>query len=89
MATKSLASAATSRRTGGSAQNTTNRLNNLADNFNHFYGDLEEETTIRKQAEEQRVVRLEREMGKVERERKRHRTGDGRILGQGAPGHVS
>ena len=38
----------------------------MADDFNNFYGDLEEETTIRKQAEEQRVVRMERELGKIE-----------------------
>ena len=58
---------ATSRRTGATTQNTTNRLNSMADNMNNFYGDLDEETTIRKQAEEQRVVRLERELGKIER----------------------
>merc|ERR1712070_542527 len=38
-----------------------------ADNFNNFYGDLEEETTIRKQGEEQRLARIERECGKIER----------------------
>lgn len=42
------------------------KLNAMADDFNNFYGDLEEETTIRKQAEEQRVVRMERELGKIE-----------------------
>ena len=51
----------------GGAQSTTGKLNALADNFNHFYGDLEEETTIRKQAEEARVVRIEKECGKIER----------------------
>ena len=48
-------------------QSTTGKLNALADNFNHFYGDLEEETTVRKQAEESRVIRIERECGKLER----------------------
>lgn len=39
----------------------------MADNFNDFYGDLEEETTIRKKAEEDRVVRMEREIAKLEK----------------------
>ena len=30
------------------------QLNAMADNFNNFYGDLEEETTVRKQAEDAR-----------------------------------
>ena len=42
------------------------KLNAMADDFNNFYGDLDEETTIRKQAEEARVVRMERELGKIE-----------------------
>merc|ERR1719247_3725186 len=42
------------------------KLNAMADDFNNFYGDLEEETTIRKQAEEQRVLRMERELSKTE-----------------------
>ena len=42
------------------------KLNTMADEFNNFYGDLEEETTIRKQAEEARVIRMERELGKIE-----------------------
>jgi len=49
------------------AQSTTGKLNSMADNFNNFYGDLEEETTVRKQAEEARVTRIERECGKIER----------------------
>ena len=61
--------AASTRASGksGGAQSTTGKLNALADNFNHFYGDLEEETTVRKQAEEARVIRIERECGKIER----------------------
>jgi len=50
-----------------SAMNTTNKLNALADEFNNFYGDLEEETRVRKQGEEKRVARIERELGKIER----------------------
>ena len=61
----SLASSGTTRRTVGTS--TAGKLNALADNFNNFYGDLEEETTTRKQAEEQRVARIERELGKIER----------------------
>jgi chromosome segregation ATPase len=59
------ASTRASGRTG--VQSTTGKLNALADNFNNFYGDLEEETTVRKQAEEARVARIERECGKLER----------------------
>ena len=61
--------AASTRASGksGGVQSTTGKLNALADNFNHFYGDLEEETTVRKQAEEARVIRIERECGKIER----------------------
>jgi len=47
--------------------NTTNKLNDMADDFNNFYGDLEEETRIRKQAEERRLTRIERELTKIER----------------------
>lgn len=47
--------------------NTTGRLNTIADDFNNFYGDLEEETRIRKQAEEKRFARIERELVKIER----------------------
>ena len=61
----SLAGSGTTRRTGGTS--TAGKLNALADNFNNFYGDLEEETTVRKQAEEARVARIERECGKLER----------------------
>jgi len=42
------------------------KLNTMADEFNNFYGDLDEETTLRKQAEEQRVQRMERELTKIE-----------------------
>ena len=38
----------------------------MADDFNHFYGDLDEETTIRKQAEEARVVMMEKEIANIE-----------------------
>lgn len=47
--------------------NVTATLNALADDFNTFYGDLDDETTIRKQAEEARVVRIEGELEKIER----------------------
>jgi hypothetical protein len=71
MDTRSLAGTAVTgatRRSGASAAvSTSGRLNALADDFNTFYGDLEEETKIRKQAEEKRVSRLERELGKIER----------------------
>eukprot|EP00965_Chrysotila_dentata_P194072 6176130-Pleurochrysis_carterae.AAC.6 len=62
------ARSAVSRRSGATmVQSTTNKLNALADGFNNFYGDLEEETRIRKKAEDQRVSRIERELGKIER----------------------
>eukprot|EP00962_Isochrysis_galbana_P027630 scaffold8686_cov100-Isochrysis_galbana.AAC.2 len=71
MDTRSLAGTAltgATRRSGASAAvSTSGRLNALADDFNNFYGDLEEETKIRKQAEEKRVSRLELELGKIER----------------------
>ena len=51
----------------GTVRSITGRLNMMADDFNNFYGDLDEETTIRKQAEEQRVLRIERELTKMER----------------------
>jgi hypothetical protein len=38
-----------------------------ADDFNNFYGDLDEETTLRKKAEEDRVARMEREIAKIEK----------------------
>lgn len=64
--TKSLMSG-TSRRTSGTARSVSGKLNAMADDFNNFYGDLDEETTIRKQAEDARVVRMERELGKIEK----------------------
>lgn len=71
MDTRSLAgtnmTGGTRRTAASAAASTTGRLNALADDFNNFYGDLEEETKIRKQAEEKRVARLELELGKVER----------------------
>lgn len=51
----------------GQQSTTTGKLNALADNFNYFYGDLEEETSVRKQAEESRVIRIERECVNLER----------------------
>ncbi|EOD29145.1 hypothetical protein EMIHUDRAFT_234082 [Emiliania huxleyi CCMP1516] len=70
MDTRSLALTAVTggtRRTGTTGVgSTTGRLNAIADGVNVFYGDLEEETKIRKQAEEKRVARMERELGKVE-----------------------
>jgi len=61
--TKSLAPTT---QTTATNRSVSGKLNAMADDFNNFYGDLEEETTIRKQAEEQRVVRMERELGKIE-----------------------
>jgi hypothetical protein len=52
--------------TTATGRSVSTKLNTMADDFNNFYGDLEEETTIRKQAEEARVVRMERELGKIE-----------------------
>uniref|UniRef100_A0A6V4UDE8 SF-assemblin n=1 Tax=Prymnesium polylepis TaxID=72548 RepID=A0A6V4UDE8_9EUKA len=66
--TKSIAASTTaSRKTTGSNRSVSGRLNAMADDFNNFYGDLEEETTIRKKAEEDRVARMEREIGKIEK----------------------
>ena len=71
MDTRSLAGTAvtggTRRSSASGALSTTGRLNALADEVNTFYGDLEDETKIRKQAEEKRVSRIERELGKIER----------------------
>ena len=64
----SIAPSQTTRKSAGTTvQSTTGKLNAMADNFNNFYGDLEEETTVRKQAEDARVARIERECGKIER----------------------
>lgn len=52
--------------TSATNRSISGKLNSMADDFNNFYGDLDEETTIRKQAEEARVVRMERELGKIE-----------------------
>jgi len=66
--TKSLAASSRTGKTSGSAaRSVSGRLNAMADEFNHFYGDLEEETTVRKQAEDARVARIEREVVKVEK----------------------
>ena len=64
--TKSVARSATTKHTAGTSRSISGKLNNMADDFNNFYGDLEEETTIRKQAEEQRVINMEKEIGKIE-----------------------
>ena len=61
--TKSLAPTT---KTTATNRSVSGKLNAMADDFNNFFGDLEEETTIRKQSEEQRVVRMERELGKIE-----------------------
>lgn len=66
--TKSVAASTTNtRKTTGSTRSVQTRLNVMADEFNTFYGDLEEETTIRKKAEEDRVARMEREVAKIEK----------------------
>ena len=65
---KSVAASTTNtRKTTGSTRSVQGRLNAMADDFNTFYGDLEEETTIRKKAEEDRVARMEREVSKIEK----------------------
>ena len=64
--TKSIARSATTKHTTGTSRSISGKLNTMADNFNNFYGDLEEETTIRKQAEEQRVLNMEKELDKIE-----------------------
>jgi len=65
---KSVAASTTnSRKTTGSNRSVSGRLNAMADDFNNFYGDLDEETTIRKKAEEDRVARMEREIAKIEK----------------------
>jgi len=56
----------TTKHTSGTSRSISGKLNVMADDFNNFYGDLEEETTIRKQAEEQRVINMERELVKIE-----------------------
>jgi len=67
MDTKSVAAgSATTKKTSGTSRSISGKLNAMADNFNTFYGDLEEETSLRKQAEETRVVRMERELQKIE-----------------------
>mmetsp|Transcript_33286 Transcript_33286/g.55009 ORF Transcript_33286/g.55009 Transcript_33286/m.55009 type:complete len:272 (-) Transcript_33286:185-1000(-) len=47
--------------------NVTNRLNAIADDFNNFSGDIDEETRIRKQADAKRVDRIKLELGKLDR----------------------
>ncbi len=64
--TKSVARSATTKHTSGTSRSISGKLNVMADDFNNFYGDLEEETTIRKQAEEQRVINMEKELVKIE-----------------------
>ena len=64
--TKSVARSATTKHTSGTSRSISGKLNTMADDFNNFYGDLEEETTIRKQAEEQRVILMEKELVKIE-----------------------
>jgi len=64
---KSVATSNNTRKTTGSTRSVQGRLNAMADDFNNFYGDLDEETTLRKKAEEDRVVRMEREISKIEK----------------------
>jgi len=66
MDTKSVARSNTTKHTSGTSRSISGKLNAMADNFNTFYGDLEEETSLRKQAEETRAVRIERELEKIE-----------------------
>ena len=58
---------ASTHKTSGTTRSISSKLNTMADDFNNFYGDLEEETTIRKQAEEQRVINMEAELVKIEK----------------------
>ncbi|KAL3906471.1 MAG: hypothetical protein SGPRY_010536 [Prymnesium sp.] len=62
-----VASTTCSRKTTASARSVSGRLNTMADNFNMFYEDLDEETTLRKKAEEDRLARMEREIAKLEK----------------------
>lgn len=48
-------------------EETQTKLNALSEQFNNFFGDLEEETAVRKKAEESRFVRIERELGRLEK----------------------
>mmetsp|Transcript_17351 Transcript_17351/g.44878 ORF Transcript_17351/g.44878 Transcript_17351/m.44878 type:complete len:273 (+) Transcript_17351:2-820(+) len=48
-------------------EETQTKLNALSEQFNSFFGDLEEETAVRKKAEESRFVRIERELGRLEK----------------------
>ncbi|KAJ1629211.1 SF-assemblin/beta giardin-domain-containing protein [Pavlovales sp. CCMP2436] len=48
-------------------EETQTKLNALSDQFNKFFGDLGEETAVRKKAEESRFARVERELGRLEK----------------------
>lgn len=48
-------------------EETVTKLNALSSQFNNFFGDLEEETAVRKKAEDSRVARIERELGRLEK----------------------
>ena len=61
-----MARSATTKHTAGTSRSISGKLNTMADDFNNFYGDLDEETTIRKQAEEARVVAMEKEIVNIE-----------------------
>ena len=63
-AVTSIAPSQTTRKSAGTTCRRPRALNAMADNFNNFYGDLEEEATVRKQAEDARVARIERSAGR-------------------------
>ena len=48
-------------------EETQAKLNALSTQFNTFFGDLEEETAVRKHAEVSRIERIERELGRLEK----------------------
>ncbi|KAG8458125.1 hypothetical protein KFE25_011680 [Diacronema lutheri] len=48
-------------------EETQTKLNALSNQFDNFFGDLEEETAVRKKAEDSRVTRIERELGRLEK----------------------
>lgn len=64
MASTVASSALTRAPTGGDTQA---KLNVLTEHFNTFFGDLEEETAVRKKAEDTRLVRLDKELSRIEK----------------------
>lgn len=48
-------------------EETQRKLNALSSQFNAFFPDLKEETAVRKKAEDVRIARIERELGRLEK----------------------